>query len=673
MTEINEPRTITLVAPTIHDALDGGLGYDDLAKNPGRLVVIQTGPWGDVKAGDVIDILWGPNLDVIASHRYTTSDNQLPQLIVEASKLSRYGEGMIPLAAQITLVVTGEVHRTNAVDVRVKLSVPGGIDTDPESEHRNDALALPRVFPLPIPDDHRGVSVVVPAYENMSEGDRVTVQWHTAYVRTPPLPSATVGQDVRVSIPMDVVASAPHSGISVRYEIHDVVANWSLWSPHTVVDRPPGIGTPPAPWVMGTVSDEGEALDLSVLGDKDVTVRVKGHPASAGSELAVIWEGVSALGKPLRFETERKDASRPGQTIDFTIPNRMVKPLAAGRATVGYVIYSIAKPPLYSERRGLAILGTARELLAPSVLEAVKGILDPQEAGKGVHVIVPAWDGLSGEDRCYLEWVGTRVDGSNTFYRAVLRGSDALPEGKLQFTVPPDEVTRISGGSLRLRYSVALESPIFSDNVIRTETLVHMASPWLELTVAAAAVPLSIDSTPVALSGAMVRLEASVTVPPEGTFIVRMATGGTPPYRYAASHGAVEVDEATGRVVSLRNGEATVTVTDAEGAAASYPVKVSNVLHFVDINGLDTWYNAGRAAAANGMRLPSLAEWDALRASYGGAPPTRQDAGWTSHQVDKFNHYVVYPANGAREPRRSFGLGKPHGTAAQWAVTAPTV
>jgi hypothetical protein len=669
-------RSIELTPPTIHDASDGGLGYDDLARNPGRAVVVQTGPWGHIVPGDVIDVLWGPDLEIIASHRYEVADNILPQVAVEASTLSRYGEGMMRLAAQITLVGTGEVHRTGPAEVFVKFSVPGGLDPNPETTHRNEALRAPIVTPSPIPDDLDDVAVEVPVYANMSVGDLVTIQWHTKNLRYGPLTPGDIGKPVRIGVDKETVALAAGRDASVQYQIHDRVANWSLWSPPTTVDVPPDETSPAPPWVLGTTNDEGRVIALSVLGGADVVVRVESHPAKAGDDIEVTWDGITAAGKAVTFTSAPVRVVRDGQTLDVAVPNRFVTVLAAGRASAGYSIRTGGTVVAKSRRRHLSIEGVARELKEPRIIEAHNGVLDPHDVTTHASVVVEGWDGIDADDRCSLEWVGNREDGRHTFYDAVLSGGAVSPEGTLVFKVPASEVTQLAGGSLRVRYSVLTQAPVHYRDGTRTEPLASLTSPWLELQVAAVAAPLSIDSTPATLSGNMIRLEKPVTVPPEGTFLSRVASGGVPPYRYTASSGAVEVDEATGRVVSLRNGEATVTVTDARGQTASYPVTVSNVFHLVDHGSNDLWHEANRKTTAKKGRTPSPADWDAMRAAYGGAPGVRAAAAWTS-QVTRLlfpkqqMRVVVFPNTGERQTRRAEGLGGPIESAAAWMAFVP--
>ncbi|MDE1169274.1 MAG: hypothetical protein PW845_28810 [Pseudomonas sp.] len=63
-----------------------------------------------------------------------------------------------------------------------------------------------------------------------------------------------------------------------------------------------------------------------------------------------------------------------------------------------------------------------------------------------------------------------------------------------------------------------------------------------------------------------------------GNYDTRAASGGMTPYGYTSSNPAIAaVNASSGRVIGMRNGTATITVTDRNGAQASYTVTVSNV------------------------------------------------------------------------------------------------
>ncbi len=75
-------------------------------------------------------------------------------------------------------------------------------------------------------------------YQHMSEGDRIRINWAEEAVDHPPLTAAELDREVIISIPAQIVEAAGNSNnLPVRYEIHDVVGNWSKRSPasHVVV------------------------------------------------------------------------------------------------------------------------------------------------------------------------------------------------------------------------------------------------------------------------------------------------------------------------------------------------------------------------------------------------------------------------------------------------------
>ncbi|UPG92068.1 hypothetical protein L2Y96_09975 [Luteibacter aegosomaticola] len=669
----NNTRDFVLTPPMIREADDGGLGYSDIIENPWGHLNAQIVDWGRLVSGDVIDVLWGPNLHPIARHVYRNEDDQAPIIKIDVTMIRQFGEGSMQCAARLTDVDTGNIKQSEPTTVRVKYAIPGGLDPDPNTPYLNELLDKPAIEPLPMPDDFNGVVVVVPPYLNMAAGDSLTVSWHGLAVSRPSLAESEVGHPVRIAIDRDTVLSASGQAAIVRYQVYDVVGNWSRWSVHVEVEVPSDDSSAPtAPWVVGTVNDLGATIDASAIGSNDLVVRVENNPAPVGSMVAAVWDGVTATGKALTYRSPDQKVHRPGQVLDFSIPNRQVTELAGGEGAASYVFTSNGVAT-HSRRRRLAVLGKPQELQAPTVREAKGLIIAPSDLSTVVHVEVAGWPGLRDDDRCYLEWVGQRKDGQPTFFNAALTGANVGPDNRLVFEVPAEEVVRLAGGKLRVRYSVAVHTQVRSEHGLRSEPLVHISSPWLELAVEAQVAPLSIDSSPAALASLIVRLEKRVTVPPAGAFVARVASGGVPPYRYSASSGAVEVDAATGRVVSLRNGNAIVTATDAKGATVSYPVKVSNVLHLTDLVVQTTYALGNGQARKRGGRQPSLAEWDAMRAAYGGAPDVRADAAWSSHQIDKFDNYVVYPNTGAREARKAFGLGNPLGVAWVWCVTAPTV
>ncbi|MGF6496022.1 hypothetical protein ABIE56_004224 [Luteibacter sp. 621] len=663
-----------LTPPFIPAALKGGLGHKDLVDDPTSSVVVGVGPWTDFLQGDIVEILLGPEKVSFAERAYETSDALVLLIPVPSRAFASFGEGVTQVCARVTGRSQSSVFESPPLAVHVKLGVPGGLDPNPVTPNINENLSNPAVTPTPIPDNLEGVVVTVPPYENMAVGDRVSVQWNRMLVPRAPLIESEVGSAVQISIDRDVVLDGAGGVIDVRYQVHDRVANWSHWSPASSVEIPPDEATaPPAPWVKGTIDEDGRAIDLAALGSRDIHVRVKDHSGEMGERIAVRWAGRTSLGKPVVFESEPQVLDGVGQTLDFTVPNRKAKDLAGSTASASYSIQRGQQVRLRSRVRRVELVGADRVLDAPSVKEASDGAIDLGRVLDAIHVVINAWDGIEPKDRCYVEWEGTRADGTHTYRQFDASGSELDANRQLVVEVPVHELEVLYGGRVRIRYTVALQADAWHHDGIRSEPFIHLESPWISLTVPMPELALSIDSTPATLSGKITRLVKRVTVPPEGTFMARVATGGVPPYRYASNSGAVEVDEATGRVVSLRNGTALVTVTDAKGATASYPVTVSHVSHLVDLDRQGGWDIAVSLAGQHKAGIPTLDDWDGMRAAYGGVPGVRADAGWSSVQADKFHRYAVFPNTGAREARRFFGLGSPLQSAWIWVVTTPTV
>ncbi|QWT21716.1 hypothetical protein KPL74_06835 [Bacillus sp. NP157] len=672
-------------APVIPALHDGAIDYSDVGVDPGAVVVVSVGPWLDFASGDQVEVLWGKEMTSVAAVVYSKEQQATAQVPVLARRIVELGEGVHPVVARVTAGKNIEVV-SPAVDVLVKFKVPGGVHPTPGNPYENAALTPAAINPPELPQDLSSVSVVLAPYENMSEGDRIAVRWGKALIGRTTIESSEVGQETSVHIPEETIRSEGGGSVAVAYQIHDIAGNWSCWSrPVTITVPLDDPGAPQSPWVIGTVDDLGVELVPPSEGSDGVTVRIENHPGVPGSFVVAHWEGVTSAGKSIHYAAPAVTVGRPGQTIDVVVPRIHVDALAGSSAEVSYEISLPVGDWLRSQRRKIAVRGVVRPLPPPRVVESVEDLIDPAAANHGLHVSVSAWPGFSTDDACDLEWVGTKKDGHLTHYRAQLSGEDVGVDDVLVFTVPADEVDRLAGGSVRIRYAITMRAPALHRSEVRSEPVARQHSPWVGFHVLEASAPLSIDSTPVALSALLIRLDKPVTVPTEGSFLTRVATGGTPPYRYTASNAAVDIDEATGRIVSARIGSAVVTVTDAKGATATYPVEVSNVYHLVDMGGATTFGFTGNAARGRGARVPSLSEWDAMRAAYGGSPEIDPAPAWTADGAGGNQHYVIYPTTGAREARRSSGIGrmdherniwipigKPLPSARSWCITALT-
>jgi len=90
--------------------------------------------------------------------------------------------------------------------------------------------------------------------------------------------------------------------------------------------------------------------------------------------------------------------------------------------------------------------------------------------------------------------------------------------------------------------------------------------------------PLAIDQSLMSLDGIKLMQDYGwATKEVVGNVEVREASGGVPPYRYASSDDAIASVTSNGKVEGLKNGTATLSVTDDTGTTLRYSVLVSNL------------------------------------------------------------------------------------------------
>lgn len=658
MTKSIAHRIPPLPAPRVPQAEKGGLNYADLVEDPAGVVTVVVGPWTAFFENDVVEILWGDKADVVATVPVADFLKDTVYVPVQTERLRAFGDGVFDMVARVIVRNNNDLYHSPPLKVRVKMSIPGGLDPDPATVSINEALSEP-VVSDGRPDD-LPLTVTIPPYLNMAASDELVVSWNGKAHTLPLIQDQDVGQATTWRVPAEL-ADAAGDEVLIRYHISDIVANSSKWSPHSVYRpgpvRPPA---PPAPWVEGTVDDAGQVVSLEDLDGCDLPVIAEQHGGRAGDVLTLHWEGMTTSGRSVRYQAPGSMVKRPTQSIRVDVPWRVVAPVAGNQSMTWYTIESKDGSLLRSMDRSLHVQGALPVLSAPQVPVAAGDRLDPENIGGSLAISIPPWQWMADDDRCQLQWVGTTSSGAVTTYHDEQAVNEDEP---VTFSVPAGHVRQLDGGRLRLRYVILRHDAPQGRSADRGDWY-RQLSPWLELNVKQEHRPLSIDGSPVTLEGRMVRVEAPVSHPPEGTWALRQANGGMPPYSYRTSTRAVEIDEATGRIVSFAEGTAVVTVTDARGHTASYTVQVRNTWHLFGL-GIFTWHHKVASAAARYQgRIPTLDEFKLIRSAYGGKPPLDDQWAWTADSPSAGVHYAVRPVSGAVEARTSAGLFK--ASAAGW-------
>ncbi|WP_248803368.1 hypothetical protein [Pseudomonas sp. MWU13-2100] len=218
--------------PQILSNSPAGVGAIDV-ENPEKPLAVLVGPL-NLKPRDRIDLYWGNVAEPTVSYEHPLDaplDNAFVTLSVEIRHLES-ARDPLPVRYNFTSFPGGSTEESDSTLIRVKLEPPGGIDIDPATPYENEALRRPQVQPPGVIVTPQGVRVIVAPYLHMSEGDRLSVIWDERNIDHPALNATEVDREVLVAIPAQIIEAAGNaSALPVRYEIRDVVGNWSKRSP----------------------------------------------------------------------------------------------------------------------------------------------------------------------------------------------------------------------------------------------------------------------------------------------------------------------------------------------------------------------------------------------------------------------------------------------------------
>ena len=221
-----------LVAPFLPKAdANGGLGWSDLYENPRATVQVQIIlPLGnDFLLNDTVDLYWQKRLVASVNVNDTILATRVINFNVASTAIIPFPDGIHEVYYTVTTAIGGQVAESPVHTVRVKTNIPGGRDPEAGTPYINENLVAPQGIPDNIPENSPGLTITVPAYLDMTEGDEVTLAWGAQLLEHPPLSPSEVGKPVMFAVTAAMLAASPGS-VVVRYGIWDVVNNWSLWS-----------------------------------------------------------------------------------------------------------------------------------------------------------------------------------------------------------------------------------------------------------------------------------------------------------------------------------------------------------------------------------------------------------------------------------------------------------
>ncbi len=431
----SNPSPLALSAPRVPSTeANGGLNWTDLYEDPEASIAVQVVlPVGnEIRLNDRIDLCWQGDVLLSALVDDTAIQTRVVTFLVRAVSITQFGDGTHTVNYLVTTSIGGSQTRSPDRNIRVKTRVPGGTDPDAGTPYINERLVPSHDIPDIIDDSMPPLTITVPPYENMDQNDSVTLDWGGQ--RLTPSQDIVVDQPVTFVITRETLeASAGH--VIVRYQIRDLVNNWSKWSPEKQTDVEVGNSFLLAPRVSGTGVENGE-INLGLLGDSDVGVQipaytlkigearyssVEAHSLEAqpfmevGDLVRLIWSGRTAEGSVLPdvlvdYTVKQTDI---GFSLALTIPNAQAKLIASGNATIRYSVTPVATPMKYSRRANVPVIGDVQDLPAALVLQATGSILDPDqlpEAGATIHI--EKSELIAVGDFVQLLWKGTAADGT---------------------------------------------------------------------------------------------------------------------------------------------------------------------------------------------------------------------------------------------------------------------
>jgi hypothetical protein len=394
---MNTRQLTAIQIPAIDLTGNGGLGWDDL-KDPHKGVAMFAVMPPGMANGDYVELFW--NGQVIQKFLL---DPDLPSLDFSVLPQDIPDEPDISEVFYRIAAAAGSIQEDSPVrQVQVKRSVPGDPDPDYHTPYINENLAplenLPSDIDIPV-----DLSLTVPAWHNMHEGDVLRVFWGSiqSVAENPPLPRGEEGKPQIITVTAALQrAAGNHENLVVNYEVRDLVNNWSLYSLAAFTNV--NLLTTPAPTVSEAPDDVLDPL-LVLTG---ATVEVA-YPGILGTdEIRVRWDGHEDVTDPVT------QPGNPAGSVQFALPPAALAPVLGKTVEVRYVVTRGGRQ-VESDALSLTVQALPDSSLpSPKITQASNKTLNVSRLEEDVDLSVPAWPFIAPGQQVWLRFEGTREDGS---------------------------------------------------------------------------------------------------------------------------------------------------------------------------------------------------------------------------------------------------------------------
>lgn len=586
-----------LVPPTVTISLnDDGLIPVDALTSP---VTVTFPAWDAITLDTSYQLLWDDK--TIGAIKLVLEDDKPGDILTLEIPVDVLINGDHRLAYRLVNLENGVISDSQPTPIQIDRTAPG------------NPLIAPIIFPTAIQNGLTSTELedmgnvlkgLIAGYNDMKEGDVVRSYWGAVEG-----PVAIVDKDdmglkrVELAFSREFLEGIGDIEASVYYTVTDLAGNLSMDSQSIPVKLLllvlPELPLPVVKEANGDVLDPADALNgATVLIGASAELRV-------GDRVIVQWTG------PKGSDSKEKAVANSdvGQAVEVAFSAVLVEANVGQTVAIDYRIIRANGSEQASAPLALKIQPGLAQLPAPQMdTVGPDGVLIPANIPESGATVRVRYEGMSTGDSVLVNWLGASA------YQTPAQVVGANVE--LLFNVPKAFINQSIGGSASVTYSVA-----------RAGT-VRVSTP-LFLRVSQG---LTLDTSPVTLSGKIYLIPASpdlLPAFPAGTTVKRTATGGQAPYSYRSSNPLVAQVDTEGLASVRGNGNVTISVVDALGNTASYPITVTGVIHCVGL-GNGSYSRTGAAAASQGLRIPSIDELNQIYNAYGNRWPLGNDIHWSS-------------------------------------------
>ena len=349
----------------------------------------QAGPWGNMAFGDKLTIFWGTGQIVWVE---TVDQDEVGTQLSMFVPPRHMVDGQFA-ASYVVKLLGGTDQPSEVMQVRVKLTRPGGHDDNGDGGHSKLVMIIPQDILEGIHAGNvaAGAPITIgnndgtPPYPFAAAGDVCRVSWGGVYVYSDPLTEEQAQGKTPIIVKVEEAdireagdADAP--GVAVVFEVYDCVFNRSEdWSPEQRVPVAVDTTRADAPLLKETVNN---VLDVDKLGDSDGTVQIIAMDTSKfkiGDLVFIRIKGTPVEGPPIDWEPSAgvKLESVPS-IMEIMAPNAVLRQLAKSQITLSYRLEKAdGSAELRSKSQFIRAIGEVKRLAAPILPDENSGSLDP--------------------------------------------------------------------------------------------------------------------------------------------------------------------------------------------------------------------------------------------------------------------------------------------------------